>query len=89
MSYIPCIMFCLSGTWLSTPINNAKWPDCTQFEMIHDLHKDTKDIIKIDAIGPTLPHEPDFQHQCFKRFCLFNFQPFYYTFIRLKNFNVI
>ena len=48
-----------------------------------------KILLKIDAIGSTLPHESDFQHQCFKCFCLFNFQPFCYTFTWLWNFSVI
>jgi hypothetical protein len=33
--------------------------------------------------------EEEEEEEFFESFCLFNFQPFYYTFIRLKNFNVI
>jgi hypothetical protein len=40
-----------------------KKPDSTQYGMVH-LHKETKNkaVIIIDAITPTFPHGPDFQH---------------------------
>jgi len=38
--------------------------------IVHDLHKDIKDVIKIYAIVPTFPHSTDVQHQSFKHFNL-------------------
>jgi len=47
-------------------ISNSR--DGTQLGTVQFPHKGTKDVIKIDAITPTLPHTPDLQHQCWKGF---------------------
>jgi len=36
--------------------------------MVQFPHKDTKDVIKIDAFAPTVPHTPNFHNQCLKCF---------------------
>jgi hypothetical protein len=48
----------------TAPIFVLNSRDGTQLGTVQFLHKGTKDVIKIDAIMPTLPHIPDFQYQC-------------------------
>lgn len=51
--------------------------DGTQFGMVQFPHKDTKDVIKIDAFATTIPHTPNFHNQCLKCFIkCFNFNHF-------------
>jgi len=66
------VMFCASCTLpvgiqpaypTYTHCNNStyKLPGSFRFGTVQDLYKDTRDVIKIDDIMPTLPHIPNFQ----------------------------
>jgi len=52
------------SAYLTYPIFVLNSGNGTQLGTVQFPHKGTKDVIKIDAIMPILPHTPDFQHQC-------------------------
>ena len=61
----PTILYCHLYTAPMYILNSRDW---IQFGTVQFPHKDTKYVIKIDAIAPTLPHTPNFHHQCLKCF---------------------